>query len=573
MLWIVLIFMLIFGSIKTINSRDMTVSVIIPAFNEEKTVGNVVKTVKKVDYVDEIIVVDDGSYDNTSRVAEEAGATVIQHVTNRGKGSAIKTGFKNSKGDIVVFLDADIENLTSDQISKIIQPIINGEADITKTKFKREAGRVTELTAKPLLNFFFPELKFDQPLSGQFAIKRSFLNHIKLEDDYGVDVGIILDADVRGLRIKEVDIGEIHHMLSSLHELNIVANEVVRTIVQRATEYGRVAMIDSLGKAIRMGILGLSLTFFGVFSTFFVRPMPVELGLFISIAGTVVAIYYLIKIVKMSYNMVRKPEGRSQTLKSFFYMHSPILVSAIILIAMISTLLGAVNFEDGKLSIEPTSRNLIIWGPNEDNKSYDIRGPYTVDSALENETNIIRMPQKAMDSLELSYGDHIYIDDLNYSLNQTVTGEDNIMRIPVDARTYLGLNVRDVIRDSDIRNIFKNLYVSKNIPVNNYSNLTINEGVFIKTETGDARIVNIYIDDQKVASTKGIFNNGTYGVYINGLRYKNIYFDDQNPEGNYSIYLNNKVVKIEIGSKDKSDMLFANVNEGLFLNLIFNESS
>lgn len=565
--------MLIFGSIKTVDSRDMTVSVIIPAFNEEKTVGSVVKTVKKVDYVDEIIVVDDGSYDNTSRVAEEAGATVIQHVTNRGKGSAIKTGFKNSNGDIVVFLDADIENLTSDQISKIIQPIINGEADITKTKFKREAGRVTELTAKPLLNFFFPELKFDQPLSGQFAIKRSFLNHIKLEDDYGVDVGIILDADVRGLRIKEVDIGEIHHMLSSLHELNIVANEVVRTIVQRATEYGRVAMIDSLGRAIRMGILGLSLTFFGVFSTFFVRPMPVELGLFISIAGTVVAIYYLIKIVKMSYNMVRKPEGRSQTLKSFFYMHSPILVSAIILIAMISTLLGAVNFEDGKLSIEPTSRNLIIWGPNEDNKSYDIRGPYTVDSALENETNIIRMPQKAMDSLELSYGDHIYIDDLNYSLNQTVTGEDNIMRIPVDARTYLGLNVRDVIRDSDIRNIFKNLYVSKNIPVNNYSNLTINEGVFIKTETGDARIVNIYIDDQKVASTKGIFNNGTYGVYINGLRYKNIYFDDQNPEGNYSIYLNNKVVKIEIGSKDKSDMLFANVNEGLFLNLIFNESS
>ncbi len=565
--------MLIFGSIKTVDSRDMTVSVIIPAFNEEKTVGSVVKTVKKVDYVDEIIVVDDGSYDNTSRVAEEAGATVIQHVTNRGKGSAIKTGFKNSNGDIVVFLDADIENLTSDQISKIIQPIINGEADITKTKFKREAGRVTELTAKPLLNFFFPELKFDQPLSGQFAIKRSFLNHIKLEDDYGVDVGIILDADVRGLRIKEVDIGEIHHMLSSLHELNIVANEVVRTIVQRATEYGRVAMIDSLGRAIRMGILGLSLTFFGVFSTFFVRPMPVELGLFISIAGTVVAIYYLIKIVKMSYNMVRKPEGRSQTLKSFFYMHSPILVSAIILIAMISTLLGAVNFEDGKLSIEPTSRNLIIWGPNEDNKSYDIRGPYTVDSALENETNIIRMPQKAMDSLELSYGDHIYIDDLNYSLNQTVTGEDNIMRIPVDARTYLGLNVRDVIRDSDIRNIFKNLYVSKNIPVNNYSNLTINEGVFIKTETGDARIVNIYIDDQKVASTKGIFNNGTYGVYINGLRYKNIYFDDQNPEGNYSIYLNNKVVKIEIGSKDKSDMLFANVNDGLFLNLILNESS
>lgn len=219
MLWIILFLLSIFGAIKTVNSSDMSVSVIIPAFNESKTVGHVVKTVKKVGYIDETIVVDDGSYDDTAKVAENAGATVIQHVKNRGKGAAIKTGFKNSNGDIVVFLDADIENLTPQQVDSIIQPIITGEADITKTKFKRAAGRVTELTAKPLLNFFFPELKFAQPLSGQFAAKRSFLNRIKLEDDYGVDVGIVLDADVMGLRIKEVDIGEIHHMLSSLHEL------------------------------------------------------------------------------------------------------------------------------------------------------------------------------------------------------------------------------------------------------------------------------------------------------------------------------------------------------------------
>ncbi len=571
MLWIVLFFMLIIGSIKTVNSSNMSVSVIIPAFNEDKTVGDVVKTVKKVDYIDEIIVVDDGSYDNTAQVAENAGATVIQHVKNRGKGAAIKTGFKNSKGDIIVFLDADIENLTPDQVDNIIQPIINGEADITKTKFKRVAGRVTELTAKPLLNFFFPELKFDQPLSGQFAAKRSFLSGINLEDDYGVDVGIVLDADVRGLKIKEVDIGEIHHMLSPLHELNTVATEVVRTIVQRATVYGRVAMIDSLGRSIRMEILGLSLVFLGVFSTFFIRPVPVELGLFISIVGVVVAIYYLIKIVRMSYDMMRKPEGRWQTLKSFFYMHSPIIVSAIILIAMISTLLGAIHFEDGRVSIEPTSRNLIIWGPNENNKSYDLRGPYTVDSALENETTLIRMPKEAMDSLGLGYGDNIYINSLNYSINQTVPGEDTVMRIPADARTFLGLNVRDVIRDSDVRNIFKNLYAEKNVPVDNYANLTIKEGVLIKTGTDDGRIVNIYIDDQRVSSTKGIFKNGTYGVYINGLRYKNIYFDDQNPQDNYFIYLNNKIIKIEIERADKSDMIFASENEGMFLNLIFAE--
>ena len=571
MLWIVLILLFIIGSIKTVNSNNMSVSVIIPAFNEDKTVGQVVETVKELDYIDEIIVVDDRYTDNTSRVAVEAGAIVIQHTKNRGKGSAIKTGFKNSKGDIVVFLDADIENLTAEQVDKIIQPLITGEADITKTKFKRAAGRVTELTAKPLLNFFFPELKFDQPLSGQFAAKRSFLNRIKLEDDYGVDVGIVLDAEVRGLKIKEVDIGEIHHMLSSLHELNLVATEVVRTIVQRATEYGRVAMIDSLGRFIRMEILGLSLVFLGVFSTFFIRPVPVELGILISAAGAVVAVYYILKIIRTSYNMLRKAEGRWQTLKSYFYMHSPIIVSALILLAMISTLVGAIHFEDGKITIEPTSRNLIIWGPNENNKSFDLRGPYMVDSALENETNLIRMPQEAMDSLELGYGDSIYINSQNYSLNQTIPGEDTVMRIPADARTFLGLNVRDVIRDSDVRNIFKNLYAVKNVPVENYSNLTINEGVLIKTGADNARIVNIYIDDQRVASTKGIFKNGTYGVYINGLRYQNIYFNDQDPENNYFIYLNDKVIRVEIERPDKSDMIFASEDEGMFLNLIFNE--
>ena len=108
------------------------------------------KVVKSLNYINEVIVVDDGSYDQTAPVALDAGATVINHMKNRGKGAAIKTGFKSSKGDIVVFLDADLHNLTKNQVDNIIQPILSGEADITKTKFKREAGRVTELTAKPL---------------------------------------------------------------------------------------------------------------------------------------------------------------------------------------------------------------------------------------------------------------------------------------------------------------------------------------------------------------------------------------------------------------------------------------
>ena len=120
MIWIILMFILLLSSIKTVgNNKNLTVSVIIPAYNEEKTVANVVKVVKSLNYIEEVIVVDDGSTDQTAQLSLEAGATVINHIKNRGKGAAIKTGFKSSKGEIVVFIDADLHNLTKHQINNI----------------------------------------------------------------------------------------------------------------------------------------------------------------------------------------------------------------------------------------------------------------------------------------------------------------------------------------------------------------------------------------------------------------------------------------------------------------------
>lgn len=570
---LLLLSIFIISSIKTVNSKNMVISVIIPAFNEERTVGDVVATVKSLNYIDEIIVVDDGSYDNTAQIAKEAGAKVIQHIKNQGKGSAIKTGFKSSKGDIIVFLDADLENLTPKQVDSFIKPIINGEVDLTKTKFNREAGRVTELTAKPLLNFFFPEIKYDQPLSGQFAAKRSFLNTIKLEDDYGIDVGIVLDADVRGKRIKEVDIGKLDHMLSTLNELNSMASEVVRTIVDRATEYGRVTLIDSLGRSIRMELLGLSLVFLGIFSIFFIRYIPIQLGLGISIFGSGVAIFYIINILRMSFNMMRKPGGRLQTLKSFFYMHSPILVSLIILLAMISTLFGAIHYEDGKISIEPTSRNLIIPTNHSTNQTITVRGPYTVDSALENETFILRIPQDAMSTLDLNYGDSLYLNGNSYTLNNTLPGEDNVLRMPSDWRIILGLNIGDVVRDSDVRNLFKNVYAEKTIQTQNNSNISLKEGILIKPGVDSGKVVNIYLNNQKIASTSGVFSNGTYYIYVNGILYNSIYYSDQNPQYNYTSYYGQNIITIEVTGQTASNMAFASSNSGYFLNLIFNNST
>ena len=206
MSWLLVILVFLLASIKTTKGSDKSVSIVIPAYNEEATVAKVVSVARKLSYVDEVIVVDDGSTDRTVEEAENAGATVISHIMNEGKGSAIKTGFKYSHGNIVAFIDADVSNFTSEKIDKIIRPILEDRTDITKTKFARESGRVTELTAKPLLGLFFPELDYEQPLSGQFAGKRSALNKIRFEKDYGVDVGIVLEADLHGIKILEVDI-------------------------------------------------------------------------------------------------------------------------------------------------------------------------------------------------------------------------------------------------------------------------------------------------------------------------------------------------------------------------------
>ncbi len=544
----------------------MTVSVIIPAYNEEKTVSNVIKTVKSLNYVNEIIVVNDGSTDATEQKASDAGATVISHTKNRGKGAAIKTGFKNSKGNIVVFLDADLQELTPKQVDKMIRPILNGEADIIKTKFKREAGRVTELTAKPLLNFFFPEIKFEQPLSGQFAAKRSFLKNIELEDDYGVDVGIVLDADVMGARVKEVDIGNINHTMSSLYELNIVATEVVRTIVDRANSYGRITMIDYLGKSIRMGVLGLSLTTLGFFFVFFIRIRPsyvaLYLGLAIMVAGILIAIYYVIKIIKASIKTILRPDSKSRNFKSFFYMHSPLIVSALIMFTVLFTMLGSVHVDEGKVSIQPAARNLIFWKQPVENQTFDIRGPYTVDSAIENESTIIRIPDDALKTLELNYGDIIIINRESYVLNQTIPGEDSVLRIPYNARNTLGLNVRDVISDSELRNFFKDLYAEKKLSLRT-NNMTVTRGMIIKNTANNANTINIYLNNKKIGSTTGVLKEGSYKIYLDGYPYKTIYIDKNRPKNTFLITKGNNVIKIEVTGNTTSNNQFPTEDKGI----------
>ena len=513
MSWLVVILVFLLASIKTTKNPIKSVSIVIPAYNEEATVAKVVSVARKLSYVDEVIVVDDGSTDRTVEEAEGAGATVISHIMNEGKGSAIKTGFKYSHGDIVAFIDADVSNFTSEKIDKIIRPILEDRTDITKTKFARESGRVTELTAKPLLGFFFPELKYEQPLSGQFAGKRSALNKIRFEKDYGVDVGIVLDADVHGIKILEVDIGDICHDMSPLADLNKMANEVVRTIIDRAVEYGRVTMMDKLGNYIRMAIMGLSLIILGLFMIFFVPFIPVLISVFVAFVGIVLTVLYIIRIIRRSIPILKKSNTRA-SLRSFVRMHFPVIVSGLILILMLSTFLSAATFNDGRISVELTSRNFVYAPSDTNHQTISVRGPYTIDSAIESETDILRIPQDALSTMEMTENDTMILDGQSYFVNHTRDGETDTFRVPSKARKALDVYVGEVIPNSHITEVFQNAIVKHNIQFNNLSDEMEGFVEFsISQKSKNATFFNLTLENESILSSVGIFRtNASYSI-------------------------------------------------------------
>lgn len=181
----------------------MKIAAVIPAYNEEKTIRDVLKVVKQVALVDEIIVVDDGSADRTAEMALQEGVKVISLGENRGKGAAVKEGFETSEADIILFLDADLLNLTPDHILELLLPVIGGEADMALGVF--EAGRFSTDFAQ----------KIAPQLTGQRAVKRDLLKEISCLEltRFGFEKALTLSAKRNDAKVVYVKFQGVSHVM------------------------------------------------------------------------------------------------------------------------------------------------------------------------------------------------------------------------------------------------------------------------------------------------------------------------------------------------------------------------
>lgn len=210
------------------------ITVIIPTLNEENTISQVVELVKQNKLVTEVLVIDDKSLDATIKHAKCKEVKVYTS-TKLGKGASMRDGMLLATNEIIVYLDADIVTYPTCIIDLLTEPIIQDKADFVKSFFDRQAGRVTELVAKPLLSLLFPELSvFSQPLSGMIAGKKSFFEKVTFENDYGVDIGLLIDMFQQKARIVEVNIGYIENRMQSWEQLGKMSKEVSRAILKRA---------------------------------------------------------------------------------------------------------------------------------------------------------------------------------------------------------------------------------------------------------------------------------------------------------------------------------------------------
>jgi glucosyl-3-phosphoglycerate synthase len=221
------------------------VAVVVPARDEATTIGAVIDAITHHEgFVDEVIVVNDHSSDDTHAVAKHHGARVHDLQGASGKGQALGAGLAATSCDLVVFLDADVLNPEVDYVPRMVQPLLERpEIHLVKGYYQRPlhdmptgGGRVNELAARPILSLLYPGLgEIRQPLAGETAARRETLEGLSLEPAYGVEIAMLIDVALKfGVSsLAQVDLGVRRHRNRPLEELRPMAVEVLKAALTR----------------------------------------------------------------------------------------------------------------------------------------------------------------------------------------------------------------------------------------------------------------------------------------------------------------------------------------------------
>ncbi|MGA4987366.1 glucosyl-3-phosphoglycerate synthase [Nonomuraea bangladeshensis] len=237
-----------------------TVSVVLPARDERATVGEIVGILRREldGLLDEVVVIDSRSRDDTARVAARAGARVhaqddiLPHLRPLdGKGEALWKSLAVTRGDVVVFADADIRHFRASLVGGVLGPLltdptlayVKGCYDRPLDGAPNGGGRVTELVARPLINLHWPELAgFVQPLAGEYAGRRSVLERVPFLTGYGVELGLLIDLlDLAGLdAFAQVDLGSREHAPQSTEALGAMSCQIMLAAWSRLRRQGKI---------------------------------------------------------------------------------------------------------------------------------------------------------------------------------------------------------------------------------------------------------------------------------------------------------------------------------------------
>jgi glucosyl-3-phosphoglycerate synthase len=257
----------------------LSISLALPALNEEETVGRVIRTLQRAlqvraPLVDEIVLIDSDSTDQTREVARRLGVPVHIHQQllpelgpRAGKGEALWKSLLVTRGDLVIWIDTDIVNIHPRFVFGILGPLLlDRRIQFVKGFYRRPlrvgdrmqaggGGRVTELTARPLLNLFYPELSgVIQPLSGEYGGRRTALEQLPFFSGYGVETGLLIEVLERfGLpAIAQVDLQERIHHNQSLEALSKMSFAIIQAVIAKIERRYERAILDDVNKSMKL---------------------------------------------------------------------------------------------------------------------------------------------------------------------------------------------------------------------------------------------------------------------------------------------------------------------------------